>query len=205
MNFHSRPHPSLTTLLALLIVGLSSLVACGGKIAYTNQLRAQHTLTAKDVRGIQFYLSDGLRFYRIVGADGKTVSLDPTLVRNDSHTFEEIEIKAGTPGVVLWVDRNKLAVSFEKGSYLMFTSVQVPEYGEPQKDSFTEKYAIHRLLHTAKPSTILYTCATYSKECKQSYHLTLRDGYDKAHLVFPPEELDKLKRKRRVQKGRRVE
>jgi hypothetical protein len=201
-----RPHPRLSSLLALLVVGLLSQAACGGRhINYTKKLSLHHHLSNKEVRGMQFYLSNGLSFYRIVGADGKTISLDHTIVRRDNHTYENIEIKSGTPGVVLRVEKNILAISFEKGSYLVFTNIHVPEFGEPQKDSFNRNYFIQRVPHADKPTTMMYTCATYKKDCKQQYFLTIRDGFEDAHLVISRKELDKLKRKHHIQKGRRVE
>ncbi len=205
MTPHFRPLTSLSTPLALLIIGLTTLAGCGqGRVAYTNKLRSHYYLSTQEVRSVQFYLSSGLNFYRIVGPGDKTISPDHTLIRRDNETYEEIEIKSGTPGVVLWADNNKLAVSFEKGSYLVFTNIQISEYGEPMRDSFVEQYSVFRLLNAVKPTTILYTCATYSKDCKQGHKVLLRDGYLEAHLLVSREDLENLKRKHSVQKGRLV-
>ncbi|CAN5552101.1 hypothetical protein BH11BAC2_BH11BAC2_21570 [soil metagenome] len=104
------------------IVLLSS---CSPKIPFTQSIREQYKLTAEDMKGIQFYLSDPVALRRGASSENQKATEEGTLIVKSGKSYEEVNFKANTPGVVEQiVDVNKITVAFEDGKekYLVFGS-----------------------------------------------------------------------------------
>ncbi|MEO1517587.1 MAG: hypothetical protein AAFV95_21365 [Bacteroidota bacterium] len=109
--------------LFLIVLGLSS---CSPKLTpFTQRLQNEQQWGERDLRKIQFYLSDNIVLRRKATAgDSKIESGEIKIVNGER--VEEIVIPKGTPGVFLFHPndkKNRFAVSFESGSdgrYLMF-------------------------------------------------------------------------------------
>lgn len=78
-----------------------------------------------DLKKLQFYVSDDIVLRRKV-TDAKAKIVSGKIVSKDGAKYEEIIIRSGTPGTMLFSpDNERIAVSFDKTdskSYLMFGS-----------------------------------------------------------------------------------
>jgi len=107
--------------LSVLIVGLSS---CSRSYSpFTQKLYDTNRWSESDLKSIQFYLSDDIVLRRQV-SNGSSEIISGEIKMVDGKQVEEVFIKKGTPGVLIFVPKeNRLAVSFEdKGDrrFLMF-------------------------------------------------------------------------------------
>ncbi len=78
-----------------------------------------------DLKKLQFYVSDNIVLRRKV-TDAKAKIVSGKIVSKDGAKYEEIIIRSGTPGTMLFSpDNERIAISFEKNdskSFLMFGS-----------------------------------------------------------------------------------
>lgn len=109
--------------LILAVMALSMLASCSPTLSpFTDRLENDLRWTEKDMKGIQFYLSDPVVLYREVQKGDVSVREGKIKIR-DGRRVEEIVIEAGTPGVYLFSPKkDRLAVAFEGGDdrYLIF-------------------------------------------------------------------------------------
>jgi hypothetical protein len=78
--------------------------------------------TEKDIQKIQFYVSDDIRLWRDAGTEESRIENGKVKVV-DGREVEEVIIKKGTPGVVIFSPKeNRFAVSFDSDDdgFLMF-------------------------------------------------------------------------------------
>jgi hypothetical protein len=105
--------------LALLALG----TGCGRTmIPFTAELRAEHRLSDADVKNLQFYLSDDITLRRELESGSRQVTGNHRLLLVSGKTVEEVTVAGGTPGVAVSVTDERIAVSFDPGSSLAFST-----------------------------------------------------------------------------------
>lgn len=90
--------------------------ACGPTLSpFTEQLYEQNRWSEKELKRIQFYLSENIVMRReLSGSKSEIVSGEIKMV--DGRQVEEVVIRKGTPGVLLFLpDKDRFAISFEEG------------------------------------------------------------------------------------------
>ncbi|MEJ7727764.1 MAG: DNA-directed RNA polymerase [Polyangiaceae bacterium] len=108
-------------LLALALLALGT--GCGRTmIPFTAELRAEHRLSDADVKNLQFYLSDDITLRRELESGSRQVTGNHRLLLVSGKTVEEVTVAGGTPGVAVSVSDERIAVSFEPGSSLSFST-----------------------------------------------------------------------------------
>ncbi|MCB0567042.1 MAG: hypothetical protein KDD01_21970 [Phaeodactylibacter sp.] len=90
--------------------------ACGPTLSpFTEQLYDQNRWSEKELKRIQFYLSEDIVMRReLSGAKSEIVSGEIKMI--DGRQVEEVAIRKGTPGVLLFLpEKDRFAISFEDG------------------------------------------------------------------------------------------
>jgi hypothetical protein len=98
------------------------LLACSSsRQVFTRDLRISAVKDDSDLKRIQFYVSRDIVLTRRIDQSKSQISKGKIVVK-DGSTYEEVIIRAQTPGLVLFTpDGERLAVSFDTdGAYLMF-------------------------------------------------------------------------------------
>lgn len=104
---------------------LASMVACTTTSyqPFTQNLYDENRWTERDLRQIQFYLSQDITLFRELSNNQSEIIQGEIKIMN-GRRVEQIRFPSGTPGVFLFSPKaNRLAVSFEEGGegkYLMF-------------------------------------------------------------------------------------
>jgi len=111
------------SLLLSSIVILFTLTSCSKKLTYfSNNLYSDFNWSEEELKKIQFYLSEDIKLVRAANSGSSTIE-DGKIKINDNSKVDEIYIKKGTPGILVFSPKeNRFAVSFDKDSkkYLMF-------------------------------------------------------------------------------------
>jgi hypothetical protein len=90
--------------------------ACGPSLKpFTQELYQQNQWTERELKGIQFYLSDDIVLTRALsGGTSEIISGKVKVV--DGRRVEEVVIPRNTPGVLMFIPKeDRLAISFEEG------------------------------------------------------------------------------------------
>lgn len=96
---------------------------CGPSlVAFTHELRAQHGLTKDDLKNLQWYVSHRVTLRRELESGARQVTGNHKLLVMSGKTIEEVVIEELTPGIAVDVGEGSIAVSFEEGSSLVFSS-----------------------------------------------------------------------------------
>jgi hypothetical protein len=106
----------------ILLILLSAFTACSPRLSvFTSDLKQSLGWDEKDLKKIQFYVSHDIVLRRSISDSKARIERGKIRVIDGSH-FEEVVIRAETPGVVVFSpDGERLAVSFDTdGTYLMF-------------------------------------------------------------------------------------
>ena len=110
----------LLPIMVLLLLGLSS---CSSKLTpYTERLNDSYRWTDRQLKNIQFYLSEDIVLWRDLGSSKTRVSNGQIKIV-DGRRVEQIVFKKGTPGVFVFSpSADKFAISFEDSNdkFLMF-------------------------------------------------------------------------------------
>lgn len=93
------------------------------RLAFTDGLIREYSLSEPHKRRLQYYTSEHITLSR-AASDGLRGIGDGKLIERGRTSVDNIEIPAGSPGVVVGSGPNWLAVSFQQGSYLYFVSSQ---------------------------------------------------------------------------------
>lgn len=160
--------------------------SCHRKVPFTNQVRAEHSLTESDIRRIQFYLSDDIVLQRAEKNKDEKGTEGGKLVVSSAASMEQVAIPEGTPGVVVKVfDNKKIAVSFEDtdDKYLVF--------GDPDGSG---RYTLLAADWKNSRGKVNYAGKTY-------YAMP---GSEKAYLIFELQKVRKFKKDQRTVGGRKV-
>lgn len=116
-----RPRANGRTLAALLGLGALSLsTGCATMVPLTHEMRHDHDLGKEELAGLQYYTSHDITLRREITKDGRRIH-GHRLVLTSGKTVEEVVIPAGTPGVAVGVEADRLAISFEPGTSLVFS------------------------------------------------------------------------------------
>jgi hypothetical protein len=104
-------------LFALAVVGIAG---CTLHDPFTHGLRDKYSLDERDLKQIQYFLSDAILLQRELGVDELVVAEGHELKIVRDRRVEEITIPQGTPGVAVGIAPWALEISFEEGSSLTF-------------------------------------------------------------------------------------
>jgi len=110
----------------LIALSLLLLAACSPRLTtLTDDLRQQNNWSEQELEKIQFYLSEDLSLTRERNRGTTAITQGKVQVRN-GREIEEVIIRRGTPGVVLFAPKpNQLAIGFDPrddGKFLVFGS-----------------------------------------------------------------------------------
>lgn len=171
----------------LLISACALLTSCSPRIPFTQQIRDQYQLSAAELKGIQFYLSDPVELKKGEVAEKKKSTEEGKLVVLSGKDIDVITFRAFTPGTVdQVVDAQTLRVAFEDGpeKSMVFSSSKI-------KSGY---YYLSALDWENGLGKINYGGQTW---------LSSR-GSDKAVLLFKMKSIRKLRVNEKVVKGRKV-
>ena len=108
---------------ALIAMVLAVGSGCSARLTpFTQKLYEDNNWTERDLKRIQFYLSDNIVLRREIGGGSAEISKGKIKVI-DGRRIAEVVIRKGTPGVFVFSPKeNRFAVSFETGDdrYLIF-------------------------------------------------------------------------------------
>lgn len=91
---------------------LSLLVSCSQMVPFTGEIQQQYKLSESDLKQLQFYTSDDIILYQ-ASNDADISTIDGELLVHSDKQVKRIVIPRGTPGQVVYVYPDKLAVSFD--------------------------------------------------------------------------------------------
>jgi len=98
-------------------------VGCSSNLLVLNsQLIEQFNLSEENLKSLQVYISEDVQMRKI--EDNDSIVKDGQITPNAKKDIQEIIIEEQTPGVIIIVDEDILAVSFQKGSALVFSDQQ---------------------------------------------------------------------------------
>jgi len=104
------------------MIVILSLSSCSKNLTYfTKNLADQNQWSERDLKQIQFYASQDITLYRS-SQGGDTKIVDGKIISKGKRKTDEITIRRGTPGVLLFMPKeDRYAVSFDdSGYYLIF-------------------------------------------------------------------------------------
>ncbi|XXX78649.1 DNA-directed RNA polymerase [Sorangium sp. So ce134] len=128
---------ALAPLLALATVFLAFLAGCGPRLVpFTHELRVQHDLSDRDLKGLQFYVSHEIALRRELTAESSRITSSHTLLLVSGKVIEEVVVEERTPGVVVGARGGVLSVSFEPGASLTFSAAPEPSAPVPPFPGF---------------------------------------------------------------------
>ncbi len=174
-----------TCALLVLVTGSLSFAGCAPqRVAFTQGIRTQYNLGSEDLKKLQYYVSSDITLQRDFRQEEREISTSHKLVTKEGGLVEEVQIRAGTPGIATEVGETSLAVSFEPGSSLMF--------GSPPTDRDPErKYKLSAKQWTDYYGEIVYDGKTF-------YAV---EGSGQAYLEVGVESLDAVEKKKKVLPG----
>ena len=109
--------------LLILIILATGLFSCSSNLRpFTQDIYNDFNWSEDEIEQIQFYVSEDIRLWRDSGLEEDVIK-DGKVRVVDGREIEEVIIKKGTPGVVVFSPKeNRFAVSFneEDEAYLMF-------------------------------------------------------------------------------------
>jgi hypothetical protein len=123
----------------LLALGLLTVIGCASqRIAFLHDYRAPGRLSAKEIEGLQFFVSQEIVLRREVDTSDHQVTADHQYRFVDGRLMEEIRVPALTPGLVVKVEAQRLLVSFEEEGVLPFE--HLPEHDGAAADGYRFPY-----------------------------------------------------------------
>ncbi|HEX4871688.1 MAG TPA: hypothetical protein VFV27_05175 [Nevskiaceae bacterium] len=179
---------------------LPLLGACAGlpdpqadRLAWTDGLAQEFQLSADDRRRLQYFVSDTIRLVRSESA-GQMGIRDGRLVSIGERAVDEVVVDRGTPGVLLANGPGWMAVSFEEGSYLYF-STQISRYAWLGEAYDGNRYYLHLPNWNGREGTVSLAGQTY----------TAIGDSGAAHLLVDREAFFDARSAQRVQRGRLID
>jgi hypothetical protein len=202
-------------LIAALMASSAFSSGCASLVPFTQEIRSQHNLTDDDLQHLQFYVSNEVTLRREIESRGRIIS-GGQLEVTSGKLVEEVVIQEHTPGVVVTVGGDALAISFEEGSALTFSlqsgSVEpLPLRVEPETgfatppDPFPGEQTVAH-----DPSSDLfgnYFLRTDSGSTFVSFRGKVWEAVEesvRAHLMIDSESLEEVVEERTVLGGRRL-
>ena len=105
-------------IIALFAVGCSS-----NLMVLNKELIDKFNLSEENLKSLQVYISEDVEMRKI--EDNDSIVKGGQITPNAQKDIQEVIIEEQTPGVILIVDEDILAVSFQKGSALIFSDKDV--------------------------------------------------------------------------------
>ena len=163
------------------------------RLAFGDYLRDGYQLSERELRALQYYVSDDIHLRRAVQSGNRTVG-GGILVERNARVVDEILIKAGTPGIAVGSGNDWVAVSFEPGSYLYFSSRNdgVHVIGDPGREG--NLYYLWATDWIGGPGIVYVNGVAYQAEPVNAY----------THLQVERKALARSEARDRVQPGRRL-
>lgn len=112
---------STITTLTIVVIALA-ITSCGPKLVpFTGEFEYKTGLNKEQLKHVQFYNSGPIVLFREIN-DNTTQILRGEIIMRNGKQLEQVVIPPHTPGVVINSSRERLGVSFEKGTdrYLVF-------------------------------------------------------------------------------------
>lgn len=166
-----------------------SLISCGSKVPFTNQVKDEFGLDAEtQMKKVQFYISQTIILQRVKQSGTQGTAQNGVLITNKSKEEDRITIQAQTPAVFEGYGKNgEMIIRFEvgQGRFLTFNVRQ---------DNSSARYYLIANWDMNKGGELVYGNEKY----------TVQSSAGNAHLMVMLKKLQKTKRKDRVVKGMRV-
>ena len=190
-------------LLGAVLLAPVLLAACAGQefyehLPFTEGVVQDYDLDASSRRRLQYFVSDDIHLVRIRG-DGRRGVADGRLFDRSRQEIEEIVVTSGTPGIVLASGLDWMAVSFERGGYLYFTS-RPQNYGlDVSTRPIEGRYYLYAPDWNGRAGTIMYDNQQYQAvdESWRSFLLVDRSAVSEtrgARAILPGRTLDTSRR-----------
>lgn len=206
---------ALSALTASLVLGAVSFASgCASYVPFTQELRDQHHLEAKQLQNLQFYNSHPIVLRREVDRGNSQVTSGHKLLVIAGKQIEELVIEEHTPGVVVGVSEMALKVSFEEGSFMEF-SLRDAGFAEPVTMSpgrFAEApdpFPGDRTLQPGRPrldgsGNFWLLPHGGSSVSFQGQTWQVMGQTQQSHLVISTESLESVEEEKTVLKGRKL-
>lgn len=161
------------------------------RITFTESLRTNYQLSDHEVRSLQYYVSEDITLRRVVSSGNRRVG-DGILIEQRGRVQDIINIKAGTPGVAVGNGMDWVAVSFEPGSYLYFSSRADGVHVIPDPTRGDAPYYLWATDWINGPGVVYVNGVPYEAQPTSAY----------AHLLVDRKAVARQRSSERVQKGR---
>lgn len=182
-------------ILLAVTIGLTACASTSGvnRLAFGEYLRDGYQLSDRELRALQYYVSDDIHLRRIVESGNRSIGRGILLERN-ARVVDEILIEAGTPGIAVGVGNDWVAVSFEPGSYLYFSSRNdgVHVVGDPGRPG--DLYYLWATDWMQGTGVVYINGVPYEAQPENAY----------AHLQVERKALARSEARDRVQPGRKL-
>lgn len=171
--------------LIIFLLSITLFSSCKTLTPFTETIRQKNNLSLEDLKNVQFYTSNDILLTREMnGSQNKVISGKIKTINNKQ--IEEIFIPFNTPGLVVDTTKNgRIKVSFSDSDEKSLTFGTTPN---------SSRYVILAESWSGKEGTVHYGSDTYK---------TTGLSYD-ACLLVNMKELLKIKRKYKVEKGRKL-
>lgn len=188
-------------IILMILASLLICLACAGynkfilKKPFLHSMRQEYDLNDKALKdSLQYYVSNTVKLQIEVPKDNRYVK-DGKLIQKTTKVIEEVIVDQGTPGVAIFVDSTQLAISFEKGSALIFETVKYHPKLPVKNGVYWLKYENGMPSDSDDtPKFVKFNGADYTL-------LTTKDVY----LLVNQKLLDKLIKKHRKLPGRKLD
>lgn len=203
---------------ALVAAGLLAFLSgCASYLPFSQELRDEHKLEAKDLKNLQFYTSHTITLRREAERGGREVTSGHKLLLIAGKQIEEVVIEKHTPGIVLAASANSLEVSFDEGTSLVFTIRGAEPVSEaivledrrfasapdPFPGNHREDPPALRPFHFGGSGNYYLTPSGRAVAFEGKTWDAVGDS-DLAHLVISTESLEEVDQSETVLKGRRL-
>lgn len=161
------------------------LASCSQTIPFTGKVQQKYKLSENDLKGLQFYLSSEVVLYK-ASNDADVSTAGGSLVVSSDRQVDRIVIPKGTPGTVIQVYPDKLAISFDSDANrnLLFGSKYIDG-----------NYKLMAKVWDKKHGELVYGSQNY----------IAAPGSGEAFLLIKLKKLENTKVKSEVAGGRRIE
>ncbi|MCO6459984.1 MAG: hypothetical protein J5I59_01155 [Saprospiraceae bacterium] len=156
-------------------VVVSLVAACGStsrsQRVFTERLYRESGLTSDKIKHVQFYLDRDIVLYRVLKS-GDTRLKEGKLIKRGGNRVEQIVLKSGTPGVVVFMpEEDRLGICFDpknSHNYLMFG---------PSKDNHN-RYSLLAEKWESKTGIVTYGPNKWKTPASSAYASLLVDYKD---------------------------
>lgn len=163
------------------------------RIAFTESLRANYQLSDHEIRSLQYYVSEDIHLRRVVTSGNRRVG-DGVLIERRGLVQDSILVEAGTPGVAVGNGPDWVAVSFEPGSYLYFSSRNDGIHVVPEPGRADRPYYLWATDWVDGPGVVYVNGVPYEAAPGSAY----------AHLRVDRKAVAQRRSSERVQPGRTI-